>query len=122
MSPADLLIVLSLLLCRCHGQDYPFRNTSLSFEDRVKVKIPCVASRQRDPVQLLRYYVTQKFNGRLGSLILYLILYQYKYYYEQFRISKFPATLIRLSVNFPFPNATNYKSYSFIMLVDGYYN
>ena len=39
MATADVLIVLALLLCKCLGQDYPFRNVSLSFEDRVKVRI-----------------------------------------------------------------------------------
>ena len=34
-----ILIALYILAFddACHGQDYPFRNTSLSFEDRVKV-------------------------------------------------------------------------------------
>jgi uncharacterized protein involved in cysteine biosynthesis len=35
---AVVVVVLALLLCgRYLGQDYPFRNVSLSFEDRVKV-------------------------------------------------------------------------------------
>jgi hypothetical protein len=38
MAVVDVLVVLALLLCgRSLGQDYPFRNVSLSFEDRVKV-------------------------------------------------------------------------------------
>ena len=34
------LLVAFMLACyisNCHGQSYPFRNTSLSFEERVKV-------------------------------------------------------------------------------------
>lgn len=31
-------LFLFLLLPVCHGQEYPFRNTSLTFEDRVKVR------------------------------------------------------------------------------------
>ena len=31
-----VLLALALVQC-CHGQKYPFLNTSLSFEDRVKV-------------------------------------------------------------------------------------
>ena len=36
MAVLGVFILLGAVLCGCHG-DYPFRNTSLSFEDRVKV-------------------------------------------------------------------------------------
>ena len=34
---SEVLVVSALLFSGSHGQDYPFKNTSLSFEDRVKV-------------------------------------------------------------------------------------
>ena len=38
MTSAWVTLVLTFMtLYSCHGQEYPFRNTSLSFEDRVKV-------------------------------------------------------------------------------------
>ena len=37
MAVVGVFVVFVLAFCGCHGQDYPFRNTSLSFEDRVKV-------------------------------------------------------------------------------------
>jgi hypothetical protein len=37
MAVFDVLIVVVLIFSRCYGQNYPFKNTSLSFEDRVKV-------------------------------------------------------------------------------------
>ena len=41
MSGLTVLVALSLALvfCKCDGQSYPFMNTSLSFEDRVKVPL-----------------------------------------------------------------------------------
>ena len=37
MAIAILFALYVLASNACHGQDYPFRNTTLSFEDRVKV-------------------------------------------------------------------------------------
>ena len=33
-----VFIIVVLAVWKCHGQTYPFMNTSLSFEDRVKVE------------------------------------------------------------------------------------
>ena len=38
MAVVSVFVVFVLAVCRCHGQNYPFRNTSLSFEERVKVR------------------------------------------------------------------------------------
>ena len=52
-----ILIALYILAFddTCHGQDYPFRNTSLSFEDRVKVS--------KSSVLLRTKYITRVHNG-----------------------------------------------------------
>ena len=38
MAALSLLVALALVFGRCHGQPYPFMNTSISFKDRVKVR------------------------------------------------------------------------------------
>ena len=30
-------VIIACYISYCHGQSYPFRNTSLSFEERVKI-------------------------------------------------------------------------------------
>ena len=41
MAVVEVLVVSALLFSGSHGQDYPFKNTSLSLEDIVKVAICC---------------------------------------------------------------------------------
>ena len=52
-----VLIIVVLAFWKCHGQTYPFMNTSLSFEDRVKV---CVAT----PGQLVYARVYNTVNSK----------------------------------------------------------
>ena len=35
----SVLVAFASAYSSCHGQSYPFRNTSLSFEERVKVQL-----------------------------------------------------------------------------------
>ena len=39
MIAVPTFIVFAVAFCGCQGQSYPFMNTSLSFEERVKVYI-----------------------------------------------------------------------------------
>ena len=41
----SVLVAFALAYSSCHGQSYPFRNTSLSFEERVKVQLAIATGR-----------------------------------------------------------------------------